>query len=148
MQKKKEKKCRICGLVKPRKKFQECKHGGLRPICKECSLRILRTYKPRNGGFQRYAAKAKKLGLPYDSGSKIREWFETQELTCEYCGKNLKPSGKDRDSVSIDRVIPSEGYIIENLVLACHRCNRVKSDILSFEEMKEVAEMYDFRHRP
>lgn len=35
-----------------------------------------------------------------------------------------------------------DGYELDNMVLACLRCNYIKSDFLSFEEMKEIAKKY------
>jgi 5-methylcytosine-specific restriction endonuclease McrA len=63
-------------------------------------------------------------------------WYVNQEQSCCYCG--IKPSGK---RLSIDRIDNAQGYIIENLALACDDCNTVKGYTLTAEEMKIVGKI-------
>ena len=61
---------------------------------------------------------------------------------CSYCNIKLdyrvvgfyKPH-----SPSLDRVIQSKGYVVDNVVICCHRCNRAKGD-LTVEELLKIAE--------
>jgi len=149
MEKKTEKRCNECGEVKPRSAFRDKEGRGMDSKCKACRIKYLKEHYddrkvPR---IERIATYSKKHGLPFVGRGKLRKWFEEQPTICCYCGQQLEDSGREANSVTIDRVIPEKGYVIENLVISCHRCNRVKSDVLSFEEMKEVAQMYDLRHR-
>lgn len=65
-------------------------------------------------------------------------WYEREEKKCIYCDK---PQGKDEIRLSIERKDNSKGYIEGNLALACMDCNQVKSDILTFDEMRVVGEI-------
>lgn len=47
---------------------------------------------------------------------------------------------KDRkDSPSLDRIIPNLGYIIQNVVVCCYRCNAIKNEA-SPDELQQLAE--------
>ncbi len=63
---------------------------------------------------------------------------------CVYCGVPEKRLGwyKNQKRLSIDRKDSSLLYKKDNLVLACLACNRVKSDVFSFDEMKKLAELF------
>ncbi len=65
------------------------------------------------------------------------EWHLTKEQylslvsrPCEYCGGMLSGTGS-----SLDRIDNGRGYEIGNVVQCCGPCNRVKSDVLTYEEM-------------
>lgn len=51
---------------------------------------------------------------------------------CSYCGKNLLVE----KGVSVDRLDNSIGYIETNVVPCCGICNSIKSNILTYDEMK------------
>jgi hypothetical protein len=62
---------------------------------------------------------------------------------CTYCGaapcniKRKKKWGNRRLYYSgIDRKDNSKGYTSDNSVPCCHKCNQVKTNVLSFEEMR------------
>ena len=70
---------------------------------------------------------------------------------CHYCGIEEKDffsiwgefyGGKKRGSIlEVDRKDNSQGYEIENCVLACALCNNAKSDKLQYDEFKRVGEV-------
>jgi len=76
------------------------------------------------------------------------DWWNKQKQECFYCsipvgrfaiadlGKKLAKR------LSIDRLNNKEGYKISNLVLACLRCNFIKSNLLTSKEMKEIGQKY------
>lgn len=68
---------------------------------------------------------------------------------CHYCGS--PPSngqaierkgfeGEKHYYQGIDRIENSLGYTKENCIPCCIKCNKIKSDILSYEEMIAVAD--------
>lgn len=58
------------------------------------------------------------------------------ELPCEYCGDpNLSRTGHH-----LDRIDNHLGYSVENVVKCCSLCNTIKSDTLSYNEMKIIGE--------
>lgn len=75
-----------------------------------------------------------------------------QELihqNCHYCGRRPSNRRKGRGTKAntsmryqgVDRKNNLLGYFPENLVPCCQECNQIKSDILSYEEMLEVARL-------
>jgi len=76
-------------------------------------------------------------------------WYSIQEKKCVYCGLTSKQLNKSKDkvicgynSLSIDRKNSKKGYILSNIVLACMRCNIIKSDFFSFIEMKKLSKLF------
>jgi hypothetical protein len=55
---------------------------------------------------------------------------------CHYCDAALPATGH-----GIDRKDSSIGYRLENVVLACDACNRIKSDLFSYEQMMEIGRL-------
>ena len=54
-----------------------------------------------------------------------------QNNSCEYCGGNLPKNG-----TGLDRIDSNKGYHLDNLVPCCYNCNRIKNDLLNYEETK------------
>ena len=77
-------------------------------------------------------------------------WYNAQPKICVYCGlteeefiKAFQPHYKRKmKRLTVDRKNNEEGYALDNIVLACHRCNSIKSDWFTYDEMKEVAKKY------
>lgn len=76
------------------------------------------------------------------------EWWNSQKQECYYCEipierlKIIDRKKKMLKRLSIDRLDNKKGYEKGNLVLACMRCNFIKSNLLTDEEMKEIAQKY------
>lgn len=69
------------------------------------------------------------------------DFNELTSKNCVYCDR---PPHRVRNGWfynGIDRLDNNKGYTIKNSVPCCHPCNRVKSDLLSFEEMREVGKI-------
>lgn len=67
------------------------------------------------------------------------QWWNVTERICVYCDMPLfYQNGLRYSSPSVDRKDNSIGYFIENIVMCCDLCNRVKQDFFSYEEMKEI----------
>jgi hypothetical protein len=73
-------------------------------------------------------------------------WFSNTPKVCAYCGIELNPDMRikteKRDNLTIDRKYNEVGYVEGNLCIACGLCNMVKSNIFTYEEMKEIASKY------
>ena len=113
--------------------FTKCPRykSGYRSYCKECER------------FRKNKINGKELKI-------IGKWLMGKERKCEYCGIKEKDIGKINDGhifwgryfyLTIDRKDNSKGYEINNICLACMRCNRIKSNIFTYEEMKIIGEM-------
>jgi 5-methylcytosine-specific restriction endonuclease McrA len=71
-------------------------------------------------------------------------WYN-QEQKCYYCGRILEELKQDqreknkyKDKMSIDRKDNDKGYTIDNIVLACARCNTIKGDYFTEQEMLKI----------
>jgi len=83
------------------------------------------------------------------SKEEFLEWHENEPKHCRYCEISeenawlmRKYFGAHGVQLSIDCKDNDLGYIIENLVLACDRCNFIKSNIFTYEEMLEIGQKY------
>lgn len=62
---------------------------------------------------------------------------------CFYCCREVTAGAeKSEDRLTIDRIDNKGNYNINNIVVCCHRCNRVKSNIFTVDQMLEIAERY------
>lgn len=57
---------------------------------------------------------------------------------CTYCGKKPANSMGNFYYSGIDRKDNNKGYAAENCIPCCKECNKIKSNLLSFEEMLEA----------
>lgn len=88
-------------------------------------------------------ARCRKLGISFNVGrEEFLEWYMRSNL-CYYCGSKME----GKRNKQIDRMNPSDGYILSNMVLACFTCNRGKSDIFTAQEWSEIAERYKLKDR-
>ena len=76
------------------------------------------------------------------------QWFNDQPQTCIYCDIPVERlnivdrAKKMAKRLTIDRLNNDLGYTIENIGLACMRCNFIKSNILTEKEMIEIGQKY------
>ena len=76
-------------------------------------------------------SRAKKKKVPFD----LTEDFVISIISshCAYC--NAPPKSE------LDRKLPLLGYVQSNIVPACRRCNTLKSNLISYEEMCKIIEV-------
>ena len=75
-------------------------------------------------------------------------WYNNQEKICHYCKRTLeeikqdiKENKKFKNRLSIDRKDNNKGYTLDNMALACRRCNSIKSDYFTEQEMIEIGKL-------
>jgi 5-methylcytosine-specific restriction endonuclease McrA len=80
------------------------------------------------------------------------KWFNQQEQKCFYCGRTLEEIQNDKTQVrkiirrfQVDRIDNNKGYEIGNIVLACSRCNSIKSDFFTKDEMLKICEIFAYK---
>lgn len=127
---------------------------GIRSDCKECrSKRVSARYARRREGapvalwrqnaYARAKERAKKNDLDFDLlKSDVVKALEECDRRCSYCEivLDFQSSMEDRwAAASIDRVIPSLGYVANNIVVSCYRCNATKNNA-SPEELRTLSE--------
>ena len=92
-------------------------------------------------------AKSENIEIPITKNEFI-QWYNSQEIACHYCG--LKPEDfkltEDpqlfkKINLGLDRMNNNLGYLLDNIVLCCNRCNTIKTSFFSYEEMKLVAKV-------
>lgn len=76
-------------------------------------------------------ANCRARGLEYNLNPEFMREFYVKP--CAYCGAT--------GAVQMDRCNPGLGYTADNVLPACERCNRLKSDLLSPEETRKVIEI-------
>lgn len=76
-------------------------------------------------------AKAKRRGLGWSLPK--RTYFELLLQVCHYCNGPLPET-----SVGLDRVRNSIGYRLDNVVPCCTKCNVIKGEHLTYEQMLEI----------
>ena len=71
------------------------------------------------------------------------KWFNDTEKKCHYCGCNIFSNSGSKimsNSLTIERKNNNGDYCIKNIVLACYRCNSVKSFWFDYHQMKRLSE--------
>lgn len=93
--------------------------------------------------------RALQKGLGCETYKDFCNWYASQLRVCSYCGipeETLEAINKDNyfleRVLTIDRKDNSKGYTKDNMVLSCRKCNIIKNDVLSHEEMLEIAQKY------
>jgi len=146
--------CTKCGNEKPLSAFSKHRlsKDGHAYQCKECNAHraaYWRTtpsgvYTSIKGRLNYY--KTKPLIITKED---FMEWYINEVKICAYCDipeDKLECLGDSYNSkahrLTVDCVENSMGYVDGNLVLACLRCNSIKSDLFTHEEMRQLAQQF------
>ena len=164
----KNKICSRCKKSKSINKFgKDITHrDGLQSLCKSCRRiwreknknklkerakiyydahqdKIKSSYYSPSGIYTALKARAKQRDIKFNiTKEDFIEWYNSQKQECYYCKQTLKEINKNQfgrsDKLTIDRKDNNKGYEIDNIVLACMRCNYIKSDFFTEEEMLQI----------
>lgn len=108
-------------------------------------------YKESFYTWQRLSYRAKARGIVFNlTREEFDIWFNKTKKECFYCEITFEQLQKSTDtmlkrfkkSFSIDRLSNNGAYEIQNIVFACQRCNFIKGDYFTWQEMKGIAEEY------
>jgi hypothetical protein len=153
------KRCTKCGEIKPLSEFgnHRLTKDGLAYRCKQCAREHARKHRgtPR-GIYNQLKGQSNffERSPLIISKEDFVKWHESEPKICVYCdileedlhimNDYYRPNTKHKpDSrLTIDRVDNDEGYVAGNMVLACGRCNFLKSNLLTFEEMVFFGQTY------
>lgn len=90
--------------------------------------------------------KLKKRGNCCIEQEEFLRWYVKQERVCYYCGVDEETARKSKHPLNcrlnIDRKDNDRGYELDNICLSCGWCNRIKTNILTEEEMKYVGKNF------
>jgi hypothetical protein len=110
----------------------------------------LKYHKTPDGIYMILKSSAKKRHLDFKLNKKsFANWYNSQNKVCHYCNKTEKQSLNDMNRkmhrLSIDRKDSTKGYLIDNIVLACYKCNMMKSNDVSYEQMIRIGKILEER---
>lgn len=152
--------CTLCGEMKPFSEFTKHRQmkDGLSYWCRECNNKRTKAFRESPSGIYTnikgrstyYKAKGSKFYKPINiSREEFIVWYTTQERKCVYCDLPekylylMKEDFNGRVSrLEVDCMDNNRGYEIGNMVLACHRCNFIKLNFLTFEEMRFIGQKF------
>lgn len=142
--------CIKCQEIKPMSEFpKDPKYrDGIRAFCKSCANEYLKNYYNTTavGKLNRLRHNAHHRGIEFNINIvKFKDWFTKQEPFCYYCSQELTiPKGQHHKMTdeTYDRKDNAQGYRMDNLVLACRRCNIIKGEWFTEKQMLEIAQRY------
>lgn len=154
--------CTLCGGTKPFEEFTKHRQmkDGLSYWCKTCNNARTKAFRESPSGiytsivgrqnFRKTHPERKRSQSPINiSREDFIKWYETTPKLCAYCGLSHDDIHRINDThnnkvnrLTIDRINNDVGYEWDNLVLACHRCNGIKSDLFTHEVMMEIGQRY------
>ena len=146
--------CTLCDETKQTSEFGKHKiaKDGLSSWCKECTRERARIYRDTAAGV--YTAlkglnKFRNRKAVNISKENFVEWYDSQERVCVYCDLREEDLIYIVDSfnsmthkLTVDCIENDVAYSDGNLVLACRRCNTVKNDIFTFDEMRYIGQNF------
>jgi len=148
------KRCPRCGKTKSLSDFPRSKHtkSGVAGWCKVCNREVSAKWRGTPSGIYTTLKSQAKFRQHHPFHLERQEfitWYNRQEKKCAYCDIREEDTHKIGDGfnnkvsrLTIDCVDGDVGYMIGNIVLACHRCNTVKSDIFTYEEMRYIGQHF------
>lgn len=135
------------------KKLAQGREWAKNPENKKKQVRYVQNYVKRNkekvfkynseygkslaGFWRRYKYRAKKAG--YEITITLQDFQNITNEPCKYCGENDRQRG-------IDRVDNNKGYIIENCVSCCGKCNMMKMKQTKEEFLQHIKKIYVFNN--
>jgi len=125
--------CKICKAAHTRRRYRERREDGDTGYWSWLMLRSIR---------KRAKAKGWECSL---SPEEIHERVLEADGLCSYCGREMDffAGYKNRkNGPSVDRLDPEQGYVSENIVICCYRCNAVKNDATP-AELRALADAVD-----
>lgn len=141
--------CNFCGLEKRFCEFYSntCNNNFTSTICKDCDLERAREYGKTFDGkihallaMSKFRAAKKKIAFNLDADYIKSIWTDTCPVLGIPLSRNISKSKKD-DSPTLDKIIPTEGYVKGNVMIISGKANRIKTDA-SVDEICKVAEFY------
>jgi len=95
-----------------------------------------------------YRGGAKRRGLLFELTKK--DFRNLTQKSCYYCGvepRQVSVAQKNTGAYTyngLDRVDNSRGYVLDNVVPCCGRCNKMKSSMLKGEFLGHIKRIYDY----
>jgi len=78
----------------------------------------------------------------------FEHWYNKQKQVCYYCARTVKEIINDKKErtnlkfrLSIERTNNKKGYSLNNIVLACARCNMIKGSYFTAKQMLKIGKI-------
>lgn len=119
---------------------------GFNNVCRECTkLRWRETATDKRVAYllHRLKSKAKQIGVPFNldlCDIVVPDVCPVLNIPLSF-GKETEDTGWRDNSPSVDRVIPSLGYVKGNVIVISYRANRIKNDA-TIDELEKVATFF------
>lgn len=170
--------CRTCGQYKKDEDFpKQVKHGfrgtaafSYRKDCKSCTAEAAREYRKTyvrksesrkdvdKLGYSACSARvsdarmrARKSKCPFNLDTNwAYDKLQAQNYTCAVTGRRMSLEKDDMNVLSLDKILPSEGYTKDNTQWVIWAANRAKGDLsmLEFVEMcRDIVRCNDYPER-
>ena len=147
--------CNTCKVAKPLTDYHKHKDriGGVCDECKKCVQSRNKKRYSVNGWkgpekLKRLKETAQKNNVPFNLTSEdIEEVYQKQKGLCYYSGIPLSHIVNSIYGISVDRIIPSNGYVKENIALCCYVVNIMKHN-LSYEVFLDICKHIVKNQRP
>lgn len=121
----------------------------------KCKIRKRRYFKTA-GGIYVYLThrltNSNKFDLLKISKDDFINWYNSQEQKCFYCRRTLQEIKLDKTQArkvirrfSIDRMDNNRGYEKGNMVFACSRCNSIKNNFFTKDEMLKIIKTFPYK---
>jgi 5-methylcytosine-specific restriction endonuclease McrA len=126
-------KCLSQALYHRSKRCRMCGHKGPRPY---------RRKRPFESNYNSLVQRARyPVLITYEQ---FVEFTKTKE--CHYCGEDIfwpeyRIKGQGGTATNLDRKDNSKPYELENIVIACRRCNYSKNDHFTYEEWMQIGKL-------
>lgn len=145
-----DKKCSKCGEVQVLSQFRKDarNRSGYGATCKACASEYMKTYYSTTsaGIYNRLRDSASSQYKPFHiSSDEFADWWARQKQECHYCEQALTLSKSRTHKLTdktFDRKNSTKGYILDNIVLSCRRCNLMKGNWLTYQQTLEIAQRY------
>ena len=141
--------CFRCKKASPTSEFfrHHQTQDGLHSWCKTCCMEGNRRSRAKvnstiEGRAKIFLQNARKSATKRDQPfcleiDDIVECWRAQNAICAYSGRQMTLEAGQLNTVSIERIDSSEGYIPSNTILVCQAINRMKSDF-GFEDFYDL----------
>ena len=137
--------CKTCGETKEEKHFRKRKEGTVNTSCRSC-VNVKFVPNPTTAPLNAVRCRAKKANLHFNLTEEdlaIPEVCPVLNIPIHQSWGSVDVEANKDSCPSVDRVIPSLGYVKHNVRIISARANRIKTD----STQQEIKLVYEYTMR-